>query len=253
MSSHDLKVTSRQEKGKQAAKRLRREGLVPAVAYGHKEEPVKLALNAKELRDLMAHGGSHGLLNLKCEGVPDSPVIIKALQRHPVSHAVNAVDFLRVSLTEKVTASVPLVLEGEPVGVKMDGGVLVQALHQLEIQAFPQDLPEHIMVDVSGLEFDGAPIHVREVTLPQGVEAVTDGEEPVAVVNPPALEEEEPSSVPEETEADSVPAEHGSALTGGGTDKAHHTGNRSDTGEKPAGPDNEGITSRQADNAKSGD
>lgn len=244
MSSHDLKVMSREETGKQAARKLRREGMVPAVAYGHKEEPVKLALNAKELRDLIAHGGSHGLLNLKFDGAPDLPVIIKDLQRHPVSHAVSAVDFLRVSLDEKVSASVPIVLQGEPVGVKMDGGVLVQALHELQIEALPQDLPEHIMVDVSHLEFDGAPIHVREIALPQGVEATTDGETAIAVVNPPALEEEPPSSVPEETEADSVPAEHGTATTGGTTDRNIHasdrasgTGTPGETADKPTDKD----------------
>jgi large subunit ribosomal protein L25 len=162
------------------------------VAYGHKEEPVKLALNARELRDILAHGGSHGLLTLKFEGgsAPDLPVIIKALQRHPVHHTVDTVDFLRVSLDEEVTVTVPIVLEGEPVGVKQDGGILVQALHELQITAKPQALPEHIVVDVSALEFNGAPILVSEVTMPAGVQAVTDGSEPIAVVNPPEPEPE---------------------------------------------------------------
>jgi large subunit ribosomal protein L25 len=93
MSSHDLKVSTRDTVGKEAAKRMRREGMVPAVAYGHKEEPVKLALNAKELRDLLAHGGGRGLLNLKYEGRADESVIIKSLQRHPRTHAVSSVDF----------------------------------------------------------------------------------------------------------------------------------------------------------------
>jgi large subunit ribosomal protein L25 len=90
VSSHDLRVTSRETTGKEAAKRLRRAGSVPAVAYGHKEEPVKLAVNAKELRDLLAHGGSHSLLTLKQEGGADVPVIIKSMQRHPVSHVVTS-------------------------------------------------------------------------------------------------------------------------------------------------------------------
>jgi large subunit ribosomal protein L25 len=209
VSSHDLTVTSRETTGKEAAKKLRRAGSVPAVAYGHKEEPVKLAVNAKELRDLLAHGGSHSLLTLKQEGGADVPVIIKSMQRHPVSHAVTSVDFLRVSLNEKVTMTVPIHLEGEPDSVRVEGGVLVQALHELQVEAFPQNIPDHITVDVTGLVFNGAPIHVREVTLPQGVTAVTDGEEAVAVVNPPTVEPE-PETV-EAADASEVPAEHGSS------------------------------------------
>ena len=206
MASHDLKVSMREQTGTAVASKLRRAGLVPAVAYGHKEEPVKLTLNARELRDILVHGGSHGLLNLKFEGgsAPDLAVIIKELQRHPVHHTVSAVDFLRVSLDEQITIMVPIVLEGEPVGVKQDGGILVQALHELEITARPQDLPENITVDVSALEFNGAPIHVNEISLPPGVQVVTDGEEAVAVVNPPDVE-------PIVEEAEAVEGEEGAA------------------------------------------
>src|SRR5687768_14527828 len=121
LASHELKVSARAETGKAAAKRMRRIGLVPAVAYGHKEEPVKITVNAKELRDLLAHHAGHGLLTLKYDdATPDVPVIIKSLQKNHVKHTVNAVDFLRVSLDEEVTVTVPIVLEGEPTGVTMD-------------------------------------------------------------------------------------------------------------------------------------
>ena len=104
--------------------------------------------------------------------------------------------------------------------MRVEGGVLVQALHELQVEAFPQDIPDHITVDVSGLEFNGAPIHVREANLPQGVIAITDGEEAIAVVNPPTVEPE-PETV-EEVEASDVPAEHGSSdaetSDGGDTD-----------------------------------
>lgn len=191
MSSNELKVQSRELSGKAAAKKLRQAGTVPAVVYGRKEEPVKLTVNAKELRDLLAHHGSHGMLMLKSEdsSIPDIPVIIKELQRHPFKQVVNSVDFLRVSLSEEVTATVTIVLEGEPVGVR-EGGVLVQAIHELQISALPQNLPEHITVDVSALEMDGAPLHVSDITLPEGVTSLTAGEEAVAVVNHPKAEVE---------------------------------------------------------------
>jgi len=196
MSQHTLTVTARETTGKEAAKRMRREGLVPAVAYGHKEEPVKLAFNAKELRDIISHEGSHGLFNLKQEGAPDLPVIIKSLQKHPVSHVVISADFLRVSLDEKVHSTIPIHLTGESDGVRVEGGVLIQALHEVEIESLPQDVPEHISVDISGLEYNGAPIHVSEMTVPAGITIITDGETPVAVVNPPTVEPivEEPLS-----------------------------------------------------------
>lgn len=210
MATHELTVHSRTERGKSAAKRLRREGLVPAVAYGHQEESVILTVNAKELRDLLAHHASHGLLTLKFKDSsdPDLNVIIKALQRHPVKHTVSAVDFLRVSLDEEVTDTVPIVLTGEPDSVRVEGGVLVQALHSLEVSALPQNLPEQISVDVSGLEFNGAPIHVKEITMPTGVKVITDGEEPVAVVNPPRVEEEVAETA-EPADPSAVPADAG--------------------------------------------
>jgi large subunit ribosomal protein L25 len=205
MSSHDLNVTTRETTGKEAAGRLRREGSIPAVIYGHKEEPQKLSVNAREIRDLLAHGGAHGLLNLKLEG-STLPAIIKELDRHPVSHVVSAIGFQRVSLDEKVKVSIPILLEGEQADVKSGDGVLVQSLHEIQVEALPQDVPESITVDISALELNGAPIHVNEITLPKGIVAVTSGEEAIAVVNLPDREPE-----PEvEVEASEVPAEHGS-------------------------------------------
>lgn len=188
MSQTALNVQSRQGIGKEAAKKLRVAGRVPAVIYGHKEAPQTLSINARELRDLLAHAGAHGLLMLQEDG-SSTPAVIKTLQRHPVSHVVASVDFLRVSLDETITTSVPLVFVGETDEVKSGEGVLVHSLQELQISAFPQNVPESIVVNVSNLVFNGAPIHVRELTLPQGVTAITDGDEPVAVVNRAELEE----------------------------------------------------------------
>ena len=233
MASFDLQVATRDTTGKGEAGRMRRTGRVPAVAYGHGETPVKLSLNAKELRDLLAHGHGHGLLNLKTEGQPDTPVIIKSVHRHPATHAPYSVDFLRVALNEKIAATIPIVLEGEAVGVKVEGGILVQALQALEIKAFPQDLPEHITVDVSHLEFNGAPLHVSEIVVPANIEVVTDGETPVAVVNPPDVEPivEETMTAEQIAEAESAGVNPEMNSEQGKEDVT--TGNKSDTGEKP--------------------
>jgi large subunit ribosomal protein L25 len=161
----------------------------------------------------MAHGHSHGLLMLQENG-SQMPAIIKAFQRNPVSHVVDAVDFLRVSLNEQVTSSVPIVLTGEQADVKAGDGVLVQSLMELQIVSLPQNMPESITVDISNLVLNGAPIHVGELTLPEGVEAVTDAGESVAVVNPAEREEAEEPTTPLGEEAtaeaaDTVPAEEG--------------------------------------------
>jgi large subunit ribosomal protein L25 len=202
MASYDLKAQTREAAGKSAAKKLRATGQVPAVAYGKQDAPQTLSVGAHDLWDVLAHHHAHGLLNLKFDDGTTLPVIIKAVQRHPVTHRPNSVDFLRVSLNEEVEATVPVVLHGEAAGIA-DGGVLVQALHEIKIKALPANLPEEIQVDVSGLIFNGPPIHVREIALPEGVSVVTDGDESVAVVNPP---DREPEPEVEAIDASEVPA-----------------------------------------------
>ena len=237
MASQDLNVMSRETTGKEEAGRMRRAGRVPAVLYGHGEEPRKLSVNDKEMRDLMAHGHSRGLLNLKAEGGKAMPAIIKSVQRHPATHALTSIDFINVSLRETVQATVPIVLEGEPIGVTQDDGILVQAMHELLIESLPQNLPENISVDVSGLEFQGAPIHVREMTMPEGVTAITDGDEPVAVVNAPDVEPivEEPMTA-EEIEAAEAEGVNPMMNSEEGKEDVT-TGDKSDTGEKPGKAD----------------
>jgi len=221
MSSYDLNAQKRTGTGKSEAKRLRAEGHVPCVAYGRKDEPVLLSIGARELRDLIAHHHSHGLLNLKFGDGGSLPVIVKSIQRHPVSHKPQSVDFMRVSLTEEVEATLPIVLTGESAGVR-EGGILVQALHEIHIKALPGDLPESIEVDISGLVLNGPPIHVSEITLPHGVTAVTAGEEGIAVVNPPDREPEPEVEAVDESE---VPAEHGADTEGAPEAQADaHTG-----------------------------
>lgn len=203
MSSYDLKAQKRTAAGKGAAKKLRAGGRVPGVAYGKNDTPETVSIDAHDLWDVTAHHHSHGLLNLKFEDGSTLPVIIKSIQRHPVSHKATSIDFLRVSLTEAVEATVPIALVGESQSMKDNDGILVQSLHEIHIKALPGDLPEAIEVDISGLEFNGAPIHVSEISLPQGVTALTAGESAIAVVNPPDVE---PEPEVEEVDASEVPA-----------------------------------------------
>lgn len=212
MATQELRATKRTETGKAAAKRLRRQGLVPAVAYGLGEEPRLLTLDNREVRHHLARHGASGLVTLRIEGENDVPTIIKEIQTHPASHELSTVDFLRVSLSEEVQAVVPLVLEGDPIGVTQDGGILVQAAHTLEVSALPQNLPEHITLDVSSLEMNGPALTVADLQLPDGVTVITDAEEALAIVNAPRVaaetETEAEAGAEGEAAAEEAPAEN---------------------------------------------
>jgi len=197
-----LNVSSREVVGTSAVKRLRRTGQLPAVAYGRGKDPVNLSVDAHEFKVLLSHQGAGGLITLKfTDGKADLPVIVKEIQIDPRRNEVRTLDFLHVSLSEKVSSTALLVLEGEPEGVRVDGGLLTQSLHEIHIKALPQNLPEHITLDVTDLALNSS-LHVKDIKFPEGVEAETDGEEIVASVAPPRVEKEEPA----EGEAGEVPA-----------------------------------------------
>ena len=190
MSQRELTVEARSETGKEAAKRLRRAGRIPAIVYGHTEAPVSFSLNTREFSDLVLHHGSHSLITLKGAGVTET-VIIKLAQKHPAKGNFITVDFLRVSKDEKITAKVALHLDHEPLPVRTGEGVLVQTLHEIEIKAPSGSVPDVIHVDVAGLQI-GDSLHVSDIVLPAGAIAVTSGDEIVASVSQSRVAPEEP-------------------------------------------------------------
>ena len=191
-----LDVEDRTERGTRAAKRLRREGYVPGVVYGGKDgESTSFKVNWRDLRQVLA--GS-ALIDLKVGG-KTRPVIVKDQQQHPVRDELLHIDLLEVRLDEKIQTQVSVHLEGaeEAPGIK-EGGVLEHVTHQLNIEALPTDIPEAIVVDVSGLEI-AATMHLSEISPPQGVTFLDDPEETIlaTVVVPTEVEEPE---IEEETE-----------------------------------------------------
>jgi len=191
-----LDVEDRPERGTRAAKRLRREGYVPGVVYGGKDgESTSFKVNWRDLRQVLA--GS-ALIDLKVGG-KTRPVIVKDQQQHPVRDELLHIDLLEVRLDEKIQTQVSVHLEGaeEAPGIK-EGGVLEHVTHQLNIEALPTDIPEAIVVDVSGLEI-AATMHLSEISPPQGVTFLDDPEETIlaTVVVPTEVEEPE---IEEETE-----------------------------------------------------
>jgi large subunit ribosomal protein L25 len=195
----ELVVEERPEQGSRNARRLRKAGFVPGIVYGGGSgECRSFKVDARVLRHAL-HGGS-AVIDLKIGGETTIPVMVKAQQLHPVRSDVMHVDLIQVNLREKVHAPVLVELTGadEAPGVK-GGGVLEQVTRELNVEALPTDIPEHITIDVSHLEAAGT-MHLAEVTAPEGVVFLDDADETIiATITIPAEEPEEPE-VEEETE-----------------------------------------------------
>jgi large subunit ribosomal protein L25 len=196
-----LKAQKRTVIGRNAIKKIKREGLVPGVVYGSQAEPMALQVEARELTSVLAHASSeHVLVELEISDGSQSTnrlALIQEVQHHPLKRQLLHVDFHAVSTTEKITSEVPIEAVGEPLGVRTFGGLLEYSLRSLEVECFPQDLPDIVRIDVTNLNI-GESLHVRDIPLPSGVEALTDGDLTVVSVVASRVGEEvaEPAEAP---------------------------------------------------------
>jgi large subunit ribosomal protein L25 len=174
-----LKAQMRTVLGRNAIKKIKKEGLVPGVVYGSQAEPMALQVEARDLTNVLAHASSeHVLVELEiADGNQNTNrlALIQEVQHHPLRRELLHVDFHAVSTTEKITSEVPIEAVGDALGVRTFGGLLEYSLRTLEVECFPQDLPDIVRVDVSNLNI-GESLHVRDIPLPTGVEAITDGD-----------------------------------------------------------------------------
>src|SRR5215831_14915832 len=181
------------------AKKLRSEGRIPAVIYGRNAKTQNVEVISKEMEDLIHHSASENLLvdlAIKEDTRPKRLALVQEVQHHPLNGAVLHVDFHEIAEDEKVTVAVPVETEGEPVGVKTEGGVLEHVLFKIRARGLAKDLPEFITVDVSHLKI-GEAIHLGEIKAPPGVELVGDKQIPVIAVAAPRTEEEEAAEAAE--------------------------------------------------------
>jgi len=189
-----LKASKREAGGKGAARKLRRDGRVPAVLYGKDMDAVAISLDAMEVEHLFqAISVENTIVELQIEGDKDThQTLVREIQSHPHRYELVHVDFLRIQKDVAVDVDVPVELMGTPVGVKQHGGILEQIIHELPVRCLPSLIPEVIEVDVSGLEIDDS-LHLSDLSLPEGVEATIDLERTLCIVSAPraVVEEEE--------------------------------------------------------------
>lgn len=204
MAQITLPARVREQKGKSAVRKLRKQQEVPAVFYGPKSDPVTLAIKNADLHDVIKKVSLENIiLGLEIEsesGKETRNVMVKELQSDPIKDTYYHVDFYEISMDKAVTIDISVHLVNTPVGVT-NGGMLQHIRREITISALPDKLIDHIDVDVSGLDI-GETIHIEDLQLPEGVSTTLDGGLAIAVVAAPAVSaaagEEEGEEVAEE-------------------------------------------------------
>lgn len=195
MATLNLSGARREGVGKSVTRKLRQAGRIPAVYYGRGEDPVPLVVSLRELLDLIERAeGSNVIVDLKVEGEAgaDKKALIREIQRDPVGGHILHLDLQRISLTERITVEVPVVLIGTPTGVKDGGGILEHLLREVEVECLPTDIPSRLEVDVSGLQI-GDSLHVSDLRADRVTIKTEAGRAIAAVVPPTVLEEVKPA------------------------------------------------------------
>src|SRR5579883_2722868 len=162
-----IAAESRETRGKNEARRTRVRGLVPAVVYGAEKNPVAISVDPKAVtKILVSSSGFNSIFNLDITGASaeNTPVIVTDYQLDPIKGRVLHFDMKRVDLTKKITVKVPVHTTGDPVGVKVGGGLLEAITREIEIEVLPDDIPEHFTIDVSGLNV-GQSVRASDVPL----------------------------------------------------------------------------------------
>jgi len=186
---NEIAVDPRTATGKQN-RRLRLTGQVPAVVFGKGRESLSVQVEAKAFETLYRAAGRTTLVNLQIDGGRPTSAIIKSVQRHPLSGRALHVDFFLVDLTQEMEVEVPLVFQGEPPAIELTGGTLMTPISQIRVRALPAEMPHEITVDVTPLIDLEAAIHVSDLVVPDNVHIQADGDELLARVIPPRVEEE---------------------------------------------------------------
>lgn len=199
----NFEVVPREEFGKNAAGRARRAGYVPAVVYGGGREPQGVLVDPRLIEGVMhSERGLNTLIHLKIgDRELKRMVLIRQIQRHPVTERVTHADFVRVEMDKKVEVGIPVHVVGTPVGVKNEGGMLELVTRSVLVRCLPGEIPDFVEVDVSGLH-NNQHIEAREVALPAGVELAANPHDVIVTILGKQAEEVKPAA---EAEAAAAP------------------------------------------------
>ncbi len=195
MEQVKLEAKFRKELGKEAVKRLRGGGFIPAVVYRRGEKTTPLVLDRKALGKILhTAAGENVIINLKIAGdekQKERTCIIKEIQHNPVSGGILHVDFNQISLTETIKVNVPVATKGEAIGVRQDGGVLEHVLWEVQVECLPTQIPEKLEVDITNLKIGDA-LFVKDIVAPKAVKVLNDpGLRVIAVEKPVEVKVEE--------------------------------------------------------------
>ncbi|MCD6380158.1 50S ribosomal protein L25 [bacterium] len=160
-----LKADVRKEIGKKSGSKLRKDGKIPGILYGHKKDPIPLVLDKHDVWEILHNAETENLIiNLEIEGVDlaDIVTIVKDIQQHPVTGDILHLDFMRVAMDEMIDVNVPVRIIGVAKGVAVDGGILFHSIRQITINSKPSEIPEFINIDVSDLSV-GDTIHISDI------------------------------------------------------------------------------------------
>lgn len=187
-----IEVEIREAAGSGAARRLRREGAIPAVVYGGNGESRAIQVPRRDLLTLFKRTGSeNAVFLLKLAGSDTTRhCMVRELEVNPMTRQIEHVDFLRIDMAAKVHVMVQVELLGEPEGVENEGGILDHITRELEVACLPGDIPRQLEIDVSGLHM-GQNVSAGDIELPKGIELLTDADRVIASVVAPRLPEEE--------------------------------------------------------------
>jgi large subunit ribosomal protein L25 len=199
-----LAASERLVLGKHVA-HLRRSGSLPAVIYGHGVPSQSITIDAHDFEVLHRRTGPNALVDVSVDGHKAAPVLIHAIQRHPVHQRVLHVDLLAVRMTEELTVEVPIVFTGVSPAVELNGGTLLHMSESVRVRALPDHLPQSLPLAIDSLVDYEVTLHVRDLIIPADVTLLTDLEEAVVRVQAPRQEEVAPVVV----EAEGEPAAEG--------------------------------------------
>ena len=208
-----LAAAHREVTGK-AVSRLRKQGLLPGVVYGHGVDSSNVSVDAHEFDLLRKHTGPNVLVDLSVDGKKAKPVLINTVQVHPVHRRPVHIDLFLVRMTEELTVDVPLVATGESTAVTQLNGTLLHQTETVRVRALPDHLPQSIEYSIEGLEDFESTVHVRDLSIPSDVTLLTDPDEVVARVQAPRIEVEEEPVVAEAAEGEAAEGEAATAEGG---------------------------------------